>query len=123
MNLPMFLTFAEGLPQDYKIKFTFPYEFSVRDVKFEKILKYTLYASTALLIGIYMVKSRPWEKISNWFQSMGGGISQQFMDSKKIVAIKPETISTTFKDVAGMHEAKFEITEFVDFLKEPEQYI
>lgn len=30
-----------------------------------------------------------------------------FMDSKKIVAIKPETISTTFKDVAGMHEAKF----------------
>ncbi len=45
------------------------------------------------------------------------------VDTKKVQAIKPENINTLFKDVAGMHQAKFQITEFVDFLKQPEKYI
>lgn len=32
------------------------------------------------------------------------------------------TVKTQFKDVAGLQEAKHEITEFVDFLKKPEKF-
>ncbi|CAK5104328.1 unnamed protein product [Meloidogyne enterolobii] len=36
--------------------------------------------------------------------------------------INKEDIKTTFKDVAGCEEAKIEIMEFENFLKNPQQY-
>ncbi|HTU87216.1 MAG TPA: ATP-dependent zinc metalloprotease FtsH [Solirubrobacteraceae bacterium] len=36
--------------------------------------------------------------------------------------VDPQTIRVTFDDVAGIDEAKAELTEIVDFLKEPERY-
>jgi cell division protease FtsH len=36
--------------------------------------------------------------------------------------INPETVRVTFKDVAGIDEVKAEISEVVDFLREPEKY-
>lgn len=37
----------------------------------------------------------------------GRGSGLDMFDKKKIEAIKPENINVLFKDVAGMHEAKF----------------
>merc|ERR1719338_37942 len=37
--------------------------------------------------------------------------------------VNPDEIKVAFKDVAGCEEAKIEIMEFVNFLKNPQQYI
>merc|ERR1719471_1119038 len=52
---------------------------------------------------------------------MGGGMFGGMMQSTAKV-INPSEINVAFKDVAGCEEAKIEIMEFVNFLKNPVQY-
>lgn len=51
----------------------------------------------------------------------GGGIFGMGETTAKL--INPSDIGVKFKDVAGCEEAKVEIMEFVNFLKNPQQYI
>ena len=57
-------------------------------------------------------------------RSMGGGAqgALSFTKSKAKVYVPDEESRVTFADVAGVDEAKDELTEIVDFLKTPERY-
>ncbi len=58
-------------------------------------------------------------------RSMGGGGAQgalSFTKSKAKVYVPDDESKITFDDVAGVDEAKDELTEIVDFLKKPQRY-
>ncbi|XP_062402879.1 AFG3-like protein 2 [Sardina pilchardus] len=52
----------------------------------------------------------------------GGGRGGLFSMSQSNAKMMKDNIETKFKDVAGCEEAKLEILEFVNFLKNPQQY-
>ena len=56
---------------------------------------------------------------------MGGGGAHRALSlitSKAKVYVPDDESKVTFADVAGVDEAKDELTEIVDFLKRPERY-
>ncbi|XP_056097009.1 AFG3-like protein 1 [Rhinichthys klamathensis goyatoka] len=53
---------------------------------------------------------------------MGGGRGGPFSMSESTAKMMKDSIDIKFKDVAGCEEAKLEIMEFVNFLKNPQQY-
>ncbi|XOD68254.1 MAG: ATP-dependent zinc metalloprotease FtsH [Flavobacteriales bacterium Tduv] len=60
-----------------------------------------------------------------FFRKMGGGSSGQFFNigkSRAKLFDENDNVKITFQDVAGLEEAKEEIQEIVDFLKNPERY-
>ena len=61
-------------------------------------------------IRIIVMKNNPLNSITNM-----GNISTDL--------VKPTMINTMFHDVAGCDEAKFELTEIIDFLKAPEKFV
>ncbi|WP_261663319.1 ATP-dependent zinc metalloprotease FtsH [Deinococcus sp. Marseille-Q6407] len=59
-----------------------------------------------------------WRTIRN---QQAGGAANAFGKSK-VTAIAPEKVGVTFADVAGCDEAKQDLQEVVDFLRQPEKY-
>ena len=55
--------------------------------------------------------------------SNSGLSALQRVDADQFTIVKPNATSTTFSDVAGCDEAKLELTEVVDFLKNTEKYV
>lgn len=72
----------------------------------------------ALLIGLWFFFMR---MMSRGTGSAGGQIFN-IGKSKAQIYDKNTSVNITFKDVAGLEEAKVEIKEIVDFLKTPEKY-
>jgi cell division protease FtsH len=71
-----------------------------------------------LLIGIWILMMR---KMSGGAGGMGGGMFS-IGKSKAQLFDKGTKVSITFADVAGLDEAKVEVMEIVDFLKNPKKY-
>ncbi|CRL00090.1 CLUMA_CG013372, isoform A [Clunio marinus] len=78
---------------------------------------------TLLIIGflIYMMR-RSADMMGGRGGRKGGGLFGGVMQSTAKL-INPNEIGVRFSDVAGCEEAKIEIMEFVNFLKNPQQYI
>ena len=71
-----------------------------------------------LLLGMFFLFMRP---MRNMGGASGGGIFNVGKSQAKLYE-KSNNVKVTFKDVAGMEEAKVEVKEIVDFLKNPKKY-
>lgn len=96
-------------------------------IEFENTRAPIRYLTKALSIGsslaiiaffLYMLKTSKGVDLTQG--GMGG--TNNFMKTNAKKFTMESNIKTKFKDVAGLGQAKLEITEFVDFLKKPEKY-
>ncbi|CAG4954967.1 unnamed protein product [Parnassius apollo] len=77
---------------------------------------------TLLIIGFLIYMMRRSANMMGGAGRKGGGLFGGVMESTAKL-INPTDIGVKFKDVAGCEEAKIEIMEFVNFLKNPQQYM
>ncbi|HEX3909234.1 MAG TPA: ATP-dependent zinc metalloprotease FtsH [Solirubrobacteraceae bacterium] len=74
------------------------------------------FGPTLLIIGLFVLLARRAAKAGGGMGALGNfGRSQARR-------VDPEKIRVTFEDVAGIDEAKAELSEIVDFLRDPERY-
>ncbi len=75
------------------------------------------FGPTLLLVGLFVLLARRAQSAA------GGGLGGLGnFGRSQARRVDPEKIRVTFADVAGIDEAKGELTEIVDFLKTPERY-
>jgi cell division protease FtsH len=75
------------------------------------------FGPTILFIGLF------WYLMRRAAAGAGGGLGGLgAFGQSKARRVNPQEIRVTFDDVAGIDEAKSELTEIVDFLKSPERY-
>lgn len=74
------------------------------------------FGPTLLIVGLFVLIARRAAKTGGAMGALGNfGRSQARL-------VDPEKIRVTFADVAGIDEAKVELSEIVDFLRNPERY-
>ncbi len=112
-----------------------PDKFDEKVAKVQKGMKNPVYVqseirydwtSDVLNIGFYiLLLFGAWYFIMRMMSRGGGGAGGQIFNigkSKAQVYDKNTSVNISFKDVAGLEEAKVEVKEVVDFLKSPEKY-
>src|SRR5205823_5369880 len=73
------------------------------------------FGPTLLIVGLFVLVAK---------RATGGGAMGALggFGRSRARRVDPDTIRVTFADVAGIDEAKAELTEIVDFLRNPERY-
>jgi cell division protease FtsH len=102
--------------QGFLKQYPYPPSFTTRTDVFGNIMTYLI--PIILLIGV-------WFLIMRLMSRGGGGGGGQIFNigkSKAQLFDKDTSVSITFNDVAGLEEAKVEVMEIVDFLKNPSKY-
>jgi cell division protease FtsH len=74
------------------------------------------FGPTLLIVGLFVVIARRMAKSGGGMGALGT------FGRSKARRVDPATITITFNDVAGIDEAKSELTEIVDFLRDPTHY-
>ncbi len=102
----------EGLPAEKQI---YP-EYVTRTDWTGQVLSWVIPIGLFVLLWLFLMR-----RLSG---GMGGGGSQIFNVGKSKASLydKNTRVNVTFKDVAGLEEAKEEVMEVVDFLKNPGKY-
>src|SRR5207302_8244727 len=73
------------------------------------------FGPTLLIVGLFVLVARRASK-GGAMGALGG------FGRSRARRVDPASIRVTFNDVAGIDEAKAELTEIVDFLRNPERY-
>jgi cell division protease FtsH len=74
------------------------------------------FGPTLLIVGIFVLIFRRAAKAGGGMGALGA------FGKSQARRVDPESIRVTFKDVAGIDEAKAELSEIVDFLRNPDRY-
>ena len=74
------------------------------------------FGPTLLLVGLFVLLARRAAAAGGGMGALGN------FGRSRARRVDPQTIRVTFADVAGIDEAKSELTEIVDFLKNPDRY-
>jgi cell division protease FtsH len=103
--------------QGFLKQYPYPPSFITRKDVFGDILTYLI--PIVILIGLWFLIMR---FMSRGGGGGGGGQIFNIGKSKAQLFDKDTSVSITFNDVAGLEEAKVEVMEIVDFLKNPSKY-
>jgi len=101
---------------EFKKQYPYPPSTDTRKDVFGDIFSYLL--PIIILVGV-------WFLIMRFMSRGGGGGGSQIFNigkSKATLFDKDTSVSINFSDVAGLEEAKVEVMEIVDFLKNPAKY-
>ncbi len=99
---------------DNKLEVEVPIYFKRKDNWGREILNWVIPLGLLLVFWLFIMR-----------RFSGGGAGAQIFNigkSKATLFDKDTKVSVSFKDVAGLEEAKIEVMEIVDFLKSPDKY-